>query len=83
MPIVRIPRVFYDDHVDRDLPAPPVLRETKRHYFIDDEHPDIFELRDDAAHYSDATTWGYGIELGGLERSARATLNALREAGCD
>lgn len=80
MTLIRIPKVFYDDHADRELPAPPVIRETNRHYFIDNEHPDIFELENDAAHYSDATTWGGGIELGGFERSARATLNAIREA---
>lgn len=80
--LIRIPKVFYDDHTSgRDLPAPPIVRETKRHYFIETEHPDIGELENDAVHYSDATTWGSGIELGGFERSARATVNAIRQAG--
>lgn len=80
--LIRIPKVFYDDHTSgRDLPAPPIVRETKRHYFIESEHPDIGELEDDANHYSDVTTWGDGIVLGGLERSARATLHAIRQVG--
>ncbi len=80
--LIRIPKVFYDDHTNgRDLPAPPVLRTLARQYVIDADHPDIFELEDDAVHYSDATTWGNGIEQGGIERSARATLNAIRQKG--
>jgi hypothetical protein len=81
MRLIRIPKVFYNDHVARDLPAPPIERKTRRHYYIDCDHPHIGELEDDAVHYSDATTWGNGIEQGGIERSARATLNAIREAG--
>jgi hypothetical protein len=26
----RVPRVFLDDHVERDLPCPPMRRETKQ-----------------------------------------------------
>lgn len=82
MKLIRIPKVFYDDHVNgRDLPAPPIVRQTARHYFIDAEHPDAWELEDDANHYADVTMWaGEGITYGGLERSARATLKALRSA---
>ena len=42
METIKITKLFYDDHVDRDLPAPAIVRETKRHYFIDanSEHLD-------------------------------------------
>lgn len=54
--IIRIPRSFYDDHLDRDLPAPPPVRETKRHVWIETTHPDMEELVNDAEFYADP--WG-------------------------
>ena len=73
MDAVRIPRTFYDDHQWRDLPTPPPMRETKRHVWIDPEHPDTPELVSDASYYADP----YGPETPGLRRAARATLDAL------
>lgn len=70
---VRIPRGFYDDHLDRDLDAPPVLKTTSRGYVIDADHPDMAELRNDAEHYAgngnDAPLW--------LKSAAAALLRAL------
>jgi len=44
---------FYDDHtLDRDLPAPPVLRQNAKHYWVDNAHPDFTELIDDARFYT-------------------------------
>jgi hypothetical protein len=51
---IRIPKAFYDDHVKgRDLPAPPVLRATSRHYWIDMDHEDMGEFVNDAEFYVD------------------------------
>lgn len=76
MSTIRIPKVFYDDHISRDLPAPTIVHETKRHYFIETEHPAMKEFGNDVAHYCDVTTWG-GKDQGGLEKSALATLVAI------
>jgi hypothetical protein len=52
-----IPKGFYDDHtVGRDLPAPPIIKKTSRHYQIDGDHPDMAELVADAEFYADP--WG-------------------------
>lgn len=71
---IRIPKVFLDDHRDRDLPTPNVVRETRSHYFISATDPALDELRNDAAHYAnpkatDADLW--------LKRAAKALLTAL------
>lgn len=54
--IVTIPKGFYDDHVERGLPAPPIVRRRSRHYEIDTGHPDFPELMEDASFYADP--WG-------------------------
>jgi len=52
MALTRIPKAFYDDHVGcRDLPAPTILKENSRHYWIDRDHPDCAELISDAEFY--------------------------------
>ncbi|KKN48349.1 hypothetical protein LCGC14_0653840 [marine sediment metagenome] len=78
MTIIRIPQRFYNDHVDRDLPAPDIVKATRRHYWINTNHPHFAELMNDANHYGesplgwDSETWKtYG-------RAARALINAAR-----
>ena len=51
--LLSIPKRFYDDHVERDLPAPEILERNGQHYTIDSEHPDFDELVNDASHYAD------------------------------
>lgn len=75
--LTRIPRTFYDDHVNRELPAPPVVRKTKTHYWIDADHEHAEELADDAEVQIDIAE---GPEYLGLRSSARATLRALCNA---
>jgi hypothetical protein len=72
--VVRVPRTFLLDHMERDLPSPEVIRSTKSHYFIRPDDPEIGELLSDARHYADsrATDCEPGLRL-----SARALLNAL------
>lgn len=74
--LIRIPKRFLDDHLDRDLRAPEIVRETKAHYFIDPSDPAIGELASDASYYAD----GLDEAALGLVLSARATLRALRQA---
>lgn len=49
--IIRIPRRFWDDHIDRELPAPPEVRETTRYVWVNTMHPDFQEVVKDAEHY--------------------------------
>ena len=77
MTIVRIPTLFYDDHVfGRELPAPPPIKTTKQHIWIDTKHPDFAELMHDAKHYADPQGWGLGVWTT-YGRAARALLVAV------
>jgi len=77
--MIRIPRRFYDDHVERDLEAPAVLKATKAHYWIDAQSPHIDELLSDADYYADSAG-DMDSHLFGLCASARATARAIRAA---
>lgn len=78
---VKIPRRFYDDHTERELPAPGILKSTRTHYWIDALSPDLAELLEDAEFYSsDAIDAAAFPELFGLKSSARATAAAIRKA---
>lgn len=70
----KIPKAFYNDHASRDLPAPPIIRETARHYVIDADHADAPELLDDARN---CTTRPWLAVSGSLRWSARVTMYAL------
>jgi len=72
---IAIPKGFYDDHVMRELPAPPVVKENARRYIIDSTHPDMAELVDDCAFYCHP----HGPEMGSWKSAAfglRRTLQA-------
>ena len=81
MELIRIPKMFYIDHVDRDLPAPEIVRETKRHYFIDAKSEHLSEFLADAEFYWDPTLFAceFGDPLWGLIRSANATEKAIKK----
>ena len=76
MKVLRIPQRFYDDHAERDLPAPEILKETSKHYWINAESEHLSELPNDADFYSDYQHWPR--ECWGLCKSANATANAIR-----
>ncbi len=72
--VVRIPKRFMIDHMERDLPSPTIVRETKANYFVHAAGPEFDELVSDARHYADPTAtdcepW--------LRLAARALLVAL------
>lgn len=76
--LIRVPRVFLVDHVERDLPTPEIVRSTKSHYYIRSDDPNLAELVSDAEHYADKTAtdcepW--------LRSAAKALLNALEAGG--
>ena len=77
--MIKIPKVFYDDHCNRDLEAPEIIKETKRHYFINRYPSDYLnELLDDAKYYSTCADQGWDFEGQlGMQSSARATVRAI------
>ena len=79
MKTIKIPKKFYDDHQERDLPAPAIVKNLSKHYLIDQvESAEIAELLSDAMHYSDCAEWWEGSI--GMQSSARATAKAIRKA---
>ena len=86
--IIRIPKVFYNDCVDCETLVPPIVRETKAHYFIDtgrgDEEASAKETMADfisrADYYSDSFGFDEGTKMS-ICPSARATLAAIKKAG--
>ena len=79
--LVRIPMYFYIDHEERALDTPPEVKRTKRHVWIDRDHPFVAELLSDARYYQD--TLGFGNEWHGLCHSARATVRAIENSFCE
>ena len=76
---LRLPRRFFYDHAERDLPTPVVIRITPSYVFVDGNDPNIAELINDAEHYAD--DYGpYGGAL--LKKSAIATIRAYKK-WCD
>ncbi len=52
---IRVPRLFIDDHIDRELPTPELTHEvggSARQYVIDTDDPNLAELIDDARYYA-------------------------------
>ena len=73
--MIRIPKRFYDDHAERDLRSPAIVKETARHYWIAADQ-NLTELLSDAEFYRDVPPDLPGYF--GLVSSARATANAIR-----
>ena len=77
---IKIPRRFFDDHRDRETPAPlpEIIRETKSHYFISSDDPGIYDLLNDAEYYAELSIHDSEAWLFGVIRSAAATVKALK-----
>lgn len=82
--LIRLPKAFFDDHDERGLPSPEIVKTTKPHYWVRPDDPVLPELLSDAEFYCDPN--GPDAEgLGGLKRSAKATVKAITAAyaGCE
>lgn len=75
MTAIRLPRMFIEDHHDRGLQTPRIIKVTRRHVWIDPDDPAVPELLSDARYYADS--FGFDPSYRGLCASARATLSAL------
>ncbi len=79
--LIKIPTAFYQDHVDRGLPSPAIVKETQRHIWIDADSPYLSEFLDDAKHYAgSAISVSDFPELFGIKTSAKATIIAFMSA---
>ena len=76
--LFQVPKLFYNDHVARELPAPAVVRENKTHYWISLGGAHIEEFIDHAG--SVGRLWPKLKRKYGLARSARATVRAYEKA---
>jgi len=80
---VKIPKVFFDDHCERDLPAPEIIKETGKHYRISLNDNNLDEFLNDAEYYASKDTlqaMGGDPFYKGLCFSARATIAAITSA---
>jgi hypothetical protein len=71
--LIKLPKRFFDDHAERGLPTPDVIREYARSYAVSINDPELSELLSDAEHYADAVDQAER----GLITSARATRRAI------
>lgn len=69
---IRIPKMFYTDKRKRLSPVPVIVRETRHHYVVLSDDPNLYELWADADHYASNIEYGLGIVS-----SARATAKAI------
>lgn len=76
--LIRVPRRFIDDHEERDLATPDVVRTTQAHYWIDAADPALGELHSDAEFYNDRSHFD-DPALFGLVMSAKATQQAIEQ----
>jgi hypothetical protein len=75
----RIPKVYYQDHVDCDCEAPAIIKATKQHFFIStEETEELAELRSRAHYYVEMGALGaFDGGFAGIVASARATLKVI------
>lgn len=77
---VTIPRAFYSDHKDRDLPTPIATHCERTFLTIPLHGRETDELLADALHYADKDGPAYQSGNPGLASSARSTVNAIQKA---
>lgn len=77
---LKIPQVFFDDHVSRGLVSTtdtPITKTLSKHYVVVLTTNDTLELISDALHYTTPGMFEWDYQY--LVSSARATLNAIRK----
>lgn len=75
---VRLPPVFYDDHIGRDLPGGTVLNRGKKFVDVELTAEEYAEMLSDARFYVEEGAAGaFDPSMRGLLTSARATLKKL------
>ena len=77
--MIELPPAFYDDHVDRALPAGTLVGANRNGYKIRCTEEELREIYSDAKHYADMGTNELGLEYLGLVTSARATVRRINK----
>lgn len=80
MSLIKVPHRFFEDHKERDLDTPKIVKATARHYIIDTTDPAFAEFESDALHYCESFDLREQPELFGVFMSARATVKAIDAA---
>lgn len=74
---IHLPRAFYWDHFERDLPTPKMIQSNKAHIVVSADDPAVGDLLSDAEFYADR----FGPDCTpGLKASARATVAKIKKA---
>ena len=83
MDLIKIPKRFYIDHKECGLECPPIVKETKSHYWIDASSEHLAELLSNASFYADPRCFdAKGSSEPGMQQlinSARATEEAIEK----
>lgn len=80
MALIKVPHRFFEDHKERDLDTPKIVKATARHFLIDTTDPAFAEFESDARHYGEGFDLRDQPELFGVFMSARATVKAIDAA---
>jgi len=70
---LKIPMLFFIDHMERDLPTPAIISENSSQFVIDSGDPALRDLISDAKHYAHSGT----DAPGNIIKGARMLLAAL------
>jgi hypothetical protein len=73
---VKIPKKFYDDHLERDCEEGTMIKVLKWHYILELTEFAYRDLKSDADYYKDCGE-SMGFDMQWLVSSARATYNAI------
>ncbi len=73
-----LPRAFYLDHLERDLPTPEEVNRNRTHIVVRTDDPHLEDLLQDALFYSSPD--GPDQLPPGLKTSAKATVAAINKA---
>lgn len=80
--IVKVPRLFFEDHEARDLPRGYIIRRMARQVLVDLDQVAYDDLLGDAQYYAEpdpSWTARYDAHLLAISRSARRTVAVLEQ----
>lgn len=78
MKTVKVRATFFNDHHERGLPCPKIVKDQGSKYVVALDDPHLPELLSDAEFYAD--DYGPDNIPAGLKASARATARAIHKA---
>lgn len=76
--LIALPRTFWNDRKERDLPMPKAIGWSKTQVTVDVADPVLADYLEDAKYYSDIVSMSGDKAYMGLQSSARATVKKIR-----